>query len=146
MRIKQARGKQTGPPHMREQARDDVGIVDVIRKDRGGLHPRKQFSQRLRQRARPARIGFHRLLLDEVDHYDTGRLVDIADRRRNPRLRRDAHRDILVRIAQRAWLSLHPQQIARAADLETKGRCGRNSAGNRRDRPDGIGAKGGDER
>ena len=35
MRIKQAGGKQTGPPHMREQARDDVGIVDVMREDRG---------------------------------------------------------------------------------------------------------------
>ena len=146
MRIEQAGRKQTGPPHMREQARDDVGIVDVIREHRGGLHPRKHLSQRLRKRARPARIGVQRLFLHEVDHHDTGRLVDIVDRRSNSRLRRDAHRDILVRIAQRTWFSLHPQQIAPAAGLETKGRCGRNSAGNRGDRADGIGAKGRDER
>jgi len=44
MGIKQPGGKQTGPPHMREQARDDVGIVDVIREDRGAACTREKSS------------------------------------------------------------------------------------------------------
>jgi hypothetical protein len=107
MRIKQAGRKKTGSAHMREQARDDVRIVDEDWEDRRGLNARKQLSHRLCQRARPARIGFQRLLVDEVDHRDAGDLIDKMDIRCNPGLRRDAHRGILVRIAQRTWLSLH---------------------------------------
>jgi hypothetical protein len=130
---------------MREQARDDVRIVDEGWEDRRGLNARKQLSQRLCQRARPARIGFQRLLVDEVDHRDVGDLIDTMDIGCNPGLRRDAHRGILVRIAQRIWLSLHAQQIAAAAGIEAKGRCRRSSARNRRDRVDRSGSKGGSE-
>src|ERR1700675_2028051 len=87
--IKQAGHKKTGSAHMREQARDDVRVVDEGWEDRRGLNARKQLSQRLCQRARPARIGFQRLLVDEVDHRDAGDLIDIMDIRCNPGLRRD---------------------------------------------------------
>ncbi len=142
MRVQQAGRKNTGSAHMRKQAGDDIGIVDEGWKDRRGLNARKQHSQRLRQRPRPraARIGLKRLLFDEVDHRDAGRFIEVVNPRGNPRLRRDAHGEILVRIAQRTWLSLHPQQIAPAAGLDPEYRRAGGSAGNGRDRADGNGA------
>src|SRR6266566_5904588 len=67
VRIKNAGGKKTGSAHMREQARDDVRIVDEGGEDRRGLDARQQLSQRLCQRVRAARIGAQRSLRDEVD-------------------------------------------------------------------------------
>jgi hypothetical protein len=86
------------------------------------------------------------LRLDEVDHRDAGGLVDIADLGGNPRLRCDAHGQILMRIAQRTRLTLHPQHKTPAADLDPEDRRARSSAHNRRDRADRSGAKGGSER
>jgi len=146
VRIKHARRKQTGSPHMREQARDDVRIVDEEWEGRRGLHARKQLSQRPRQRGRPARIAVQRLLRDEVDHRDPRGLIDVMNPRRNPRLRGDTHRGILMRIAQRTRLPLYAQQVAPAANVKAKGRCRRSATRNRRDRVDRGGTEGGSER
>jgi hypothetical protein len=61
------------------------------------------------------------LLFDIVDDCDARRLVDVMNFWRDPRLRSDAHRFILMRIAQRTWRAFHSDKIAPAAGLDTIG-------------------------
>ena len=93
-----------------------------------------------------ARVAQKRASFDVIHHRDAGCVIDIMDHRRNPRLRCDTQRDILVWIAQRTWVSLDPQQIAPPANPDFECRCARSPAGNSRDCAGASGAEAGNQR
>src|SRR3954452_15884175 len=131
---------------MRAQSGHDVGVVDEQRKSGSCLDAREQLSQRLRQRTRPAGIAPQRPLLNEIHNGNAVGLVDMMNLRRYPRLRCDPQRDILMRIAQRTWMSLEPQQKPAVTEVKLKCGCTGGSAGNGSHRGHLSGAKGGDNR
>ena len=79
-------------------------------------------------------IAFERSVFDEIRDRDPVVSVEVMKSRRDARLRGDAHRKILVGIAQRAFGTLYSQYIAPTAGLDQKDKCPGNAA---RQRPDG---------
>ena len=121
MGVEHAGREQAGPAHMRPQPGDNIWVFDKSRERFGGLHPRQHFAERGQQRARAARKSLKRLLGDEVHHRDARGLVGVMNARRDPGLGRDPHRDVLLRIAQRAGRAFDPQQIVPVTNLDPIG-------------------------
>ena len=118
------------------QAADHVGIAEEARERRRCLDKSEKRADRLRERRGSSRKSPDRMLRDEIHNGHTGYLINMMQARRDPRIRRDPHRPILVRIAEGARRPFDADEIGPAADIDAKRESTRRPAPDGHDRFD----------
>jgi hypothetical protein len=88
-----------------------VEVVPVSLEGRRLVQPRQQSARVPGRPWRPSRVVRHRPLGHEVHHHDARLGIEVSDRGRDARVRRDAHALVLVRVPHGARQHLDANQV-----------------------------------